>query len=49
LSSSPDWLGFSRACSAIHRKISMADAGVVDLDAGIVVEKCNIPGFESQN
>jgi hypothetical protein len=39
LSSPPNWLGFLRACSAIHCKISMADTGLVDLDAGVVVEK----------
>jgi hypothetical protein len=40
LSSSPNWLGFLRVCWAIHRKISMADTRVVDLDAGVGVEKC---------
>jgi hypothetical protein len=39
LSSSLDWLGFLRSCSVIHRKISMADTGVIDLDAGVVVDK----------
>jgi hypothetical protein len=39
LSSSPDWLGFLCACPVIHQKISMADTRVVDLDAGVVVEK----------
>jgi hypothetical protein len=38
-SSSPDWLGFLCACSAIHQKISMADNRVVDLDAGIMADK----------
>jgi hypothetical protein len=38
-SSLPNWLGFSRACLAIHCKISMANTGVVDLDASVVVEK----------
>jgi hypothetical protein len=35
--SSPDWLGFLCACPA--KKISMADTRVVDLDAGVMVEK----------
>jgi hypothetical protein len=38
-SSSPDWLGFPRACLAIHQKISMDDTRVVDLDAGVMAEK----------
>jgi hypothetical protein len=39
LSSSPNWLGFLRACSTIHHKISMADTRIVDLDVAVVVEK----------
>jgi hypothetical protein len=38
-SSSLDLLGFPHACSTIHQKSSMADTGVIDLDAGVVVEK----------
>jgi hypothetical protein len=30
---------FLRSCFLIHQKISMADTGVVDLDAGVMVEK----------
>jgi hypothetical protein len=38
-SSSLDWLWFPCACPVIHQKISMSNTGVLDLDAGIVVEK----------